>query len=142
MDNDKIVCYFIKFFIFYVARHYRSAPIGQGYGLTETCAGGTFSEYDDTSVGRVGAPLPCSYIKVISNGDNSPMKTYIIIFLLILSSIYLQDCKIRIVLFILISLSRILKSMSVILQKLVLMQKQMVHNKICSQTSCSFYGEL
>ncbi|KAF8753578.1 hypothetical protein HU200_011632 [Digitaria exilis] len=39
------------------------APIGQGYGLTETCAGGTFSEYDDTSVGRVGAPLPCSYIK-------------------------------------------------------------------------------
>lgn len=44
--------------------NYSSAPIGQGYGLTETCAGGTFSEYDDTSVGRVGAPLPCSYIKV------------------------------------------------------------------------------
>ncbi|CAH9112968.1 unnamed protein product [Cuscuta europaea] len=42
-----------------------SAPIGQGYGLTETCAGGSFSEYDDTSVGRVGAPLPCSYIKLI-----------------------------------------------------------------------------
>lgn len=41
-----------------------SAPIGQGYGLTESCAGGTFSEYDDTSVGRVGAPLPCSLIKV------------------------------------------------------------------------------
>ncbi|KAL3513618.1 hypothetical protein ACH5RR_026335 [Cinchona calisaya] len=41
------------------------APIGQGYGLTETCAGGTFSEEDDTSVGRVGAPLPCSYIKLI-----------------------------------------------------------------------------
>ncbi|KAM0940498.1 putative long-chain-fatty-acid--CoA ligase [Dioscorea sansibarensis] len=41
------------------------APIGQGYGLTETCAGGSFSEYDDTSVGRVGAPLPCSYIKLI-----------------------------------------------------------------------------
>lgn len=41
------------------------APIGQGYGLTETCAGGTFSEYDDISVGRVGAPLPCSYIKLI-----------------------------------------------------------------------------
>lgn len=45
---------------------YTRAPIGQGYGLTETCAGGTFSEYDDTSVGRVGAPLPCSYIKVRS----------------------------------------------------------------------------
>ncbi|GMN51780.1 hypothetical protein TIFTF001_020932 [Ficus carica] len=39
--------------------------IGQGYGLTETCAGGTFSEFDDTSVGRVGAPLPCSFIKLI-----------------------------------------------------------------------------
>lgn len=41
------------------------APISQGYGLTETCAGGTFSEYDETSVGRVGPPLPCSYIKLI-----------------------------------------------------------------------------
>lgn len=41
-----------------------SAPIGQGYGLTETCAGGTFSEFDDLSVGRVGAPLPCSFVKV------------------------------------------------------------------------------
>ncbi|XP_077248832.1 long chain acyl-CoA synthetase 9 isoform X2 [Tasmannia lanceolata] len=41
------------------------APIGQGYGLTETCAGGTFSEHDDTSVGRVGAPLPCSFVKLI-----------------------------------------------------------------------------
>ncbi|XP_072981743.1 long chain acyl-CoA synthetase 9, chloroplastic [Typha angustifolia] len=41
------------------------APIGQGYGLTETCAGGSFSEYDDTSVGRVGAPLSCSYVKLI-----------------------------------------------------------------------------
>ncbi|GAY41784.1 hypothetical protein CUMW_062110 [Citrus unshiu] len=41
------------------------APIGQGYGLTETCAGGTFSEVDDSSVGRVGAPLPCSFIKLI-----------------------------------------------------------------------------
>ncbi|OWM90150.1 hypothetical protein CDL15_Pgr006471 [Punica granatum] len=41
------------------------APIGQGYGLTETCAGGTFSEFDDTTVGRVGAPLPCSFVKLI-----------------------------------------------------------------------------
>jgi long-chain acyl-CoA synthetase len=40
------------------------APICQGYGLTETCAGGTFSEFDDPSVGRVGNPVPCSYIKV------------------------------------------------------------------------------
>lgn len=41
-------------------------PVGQGYGLTETCAGGTFTEWDDTSVGRVGPPLPCGYIKLIS----------------------------------------------------------------------------
>lgn len=40
------------------------APIGQGYGLTETFAGATFSEWDDTTVGRVGPPLPCGYIKV------------------------------------------------------------------------------
>lgn len=40
------------------------APIGQGYGLTETCAGAAFSEWDDPSVGRVGPPLPCCYIKV------------------------------------------------------------------------------
>ncbi|KAI5340038.1 hypothetical protein L3X38_019312 [Prunus dulcis] len=39
------------------------APIGQGYGLTETFAGATFSEWDDTTVGRVGPPLPCGYIK-------------------------------------------------------------------------------
>ncbi|KAH9322114.1 hypothetical protein KI387_016753, partial [Taxus chinensis] len=41
------------------------APIVQGYGLTETCAGGTFSEWDDTTVGRVGPPLPCSYVKLV-----------------------------------------------------------------------------
>ncbi|KVI10623.1 AMP-binding, conserved site-containing protein [Cynara cardunculus var. scolymus] len=29
------------------------APIGQGYGLTETCAGAAFSEADDSSVGRL-----------------------------------------------------------------------------------------
>ncbi|CAA0837055.1 Long chain acyl-CoA synthetase 8 [Striga hermonthica] len=39
------------------------APIGQGYGLTESCAGAAFSEWDDPSVGRVGPPLPCCYIK-------------------------------------------------------------------------------
>ncbi|KAL3592429.1 hypothetical protein D5086_011069 [Populus alba] len=55
------------------------APICQGYGLTETCAGGTFSEFDDPSVGRVGNPVPCSYIKLIDWPEggylisNSPM---------------------------------------------------------------------
>ncbi|XBH91476.1 hypothetical protein VPH35_082868 [Triticum aestivum] len=43
-----------------------SVPVGQGYGLTETCAGAAFSEWDDTSVGRVGPPLPCCYVKLIS----------------------------------------------------------------------------
>ncbi|XP_031274479.1 long chain acyl-CoA synthetase 8 [Pistacia vera] len=42
------------------------APIGQGYGLTETCAGAAFTEADDSSVGRVGPPLPCCYIKLVS----------------------------------------------------------------------------
>ncbi len=37
----------------------------QGYGFIETCAGVTFSEWDDTSVGCVGPPVPC-YIKVES----------------------------------------------------------------------------
>nr|AFK35476.1 unknown [Lotus japonicus] len=44
------------------------APIGQGYGLTETFAGAAFSEWDDNSVGRVGPPLPCCYIKLVSWG--------------------------------------------------------------------------
>lgn len=43
---------------------YSSAPICQGYGLTETCAGGSFSEVDDMSLGRAGAPLSCSFVKV------------------------------------------------------------------------------
>ncbi|PIA26449.1 hypothetical protein AQUCO_09300032v1 [Aquilegia coerulea] len=42
------------------------AAVGQGYGLTETFAGAAFSEMDDLSVGRVGPPVPCSYIKLIS----------------------------------------------------------------------------
>ncbi|MCD9640779.1 Long chain acyl-CoA synthetase 8 [Datura stramonium] len=42
------------------------APIGQGYGLTETFAGAAFSEWDDPSVGRVGPPLPCCYIKLVT----------------------------------------------------------------------------
>jgi hypothetical protein len=41
-------------------------PSGSSYGLTETCAGAAFTEWDDTSVGRVGPPLPCCYVKVCS----------------------------------------------------------------------------
>uniref|UniRef100_A0A8C2WVH5 long-chain-fatty-acid--CoA ligase n=1 Tax=Cyclopterus lumpus TaxID=8103 RepID=A0A8C2WVH5_CYCLU len=39
-------------------------PVGQGYGLTETCGAGTISEIWDYSTGRVGAPLVCSEIKL------------------------------------------------------------------------------
>ncbi|VFQ90886.1 unnamed protein product [Cuscuta campestris] len=42
------------------------ALICQGYGLTETFAGATLSDMDDTSVGHVGPPLPCTYIKLVS----------------------------------------------------------------------------
>ncbi|KAI5063158.1 hypothetical protein GOP47_0021705 [Adiantum capillus-veneris] len=41
------------------------APIGQAYGLTETCAGATFSEWEDISVGRVGPPAPHCCVKLI-----------------------------------------------------------------------------
>uniref|UniRef100_A0AAY4AT60 long-chain-fatty-acid--CoA ligase n=1 Tax=Denticeps clupeoides TaxID=299321 RepID=A0AAY4AT60_9TELE len=37
-------------------------PVGQGYGLTETCGAGTISDMWDYSTGRVGAPLVCSDI--------------------------------------------------------------------------------
>lgn len=51
------------------------APIGQGYGLTETCAGAAFSEADDNSVGRVGPPLPCVYIKLVSWDEGGYLTT-------------------------------------------------------------------
>jgi len=41
-------------------------PIGQGYGLTETCAGGTLAHAWDQSTGRVGRPIPCCEIKLVS----------------------------------------------------------------------------
>uniref|UniRef100_A0A8C4Q264 long-chain-fatty-acid--CoA ligase n=1 Tax=Eptatretus burgeri TaxID=7764 RepID=A0A8C4Q264_EPTBU len=34
-------------------------PVGQGYGLTETCGAGTITDVLDLSTGRVGAPLTC-----------------------------------------------------------------------------------
>ncbi|KAK1371088.1 long chain acyl-CoA synthetase 9, chloroplastic [Heracleum sosnowskyi] len=54
-------------------------PVVQGYGLTETCAAATFSEYDDTSIGRVGPPISCCIIKLIDwaeggySANDSPM---------------------------------------------------------------------
>ncbi|GMT36970.1 hypothetical protein PFISCL1PPCAC_28267, partial [Pristionchus fissidentatus] len=37
-------------------------PVVQGYGLTETCGGGTIAESDDLSTGSVGPPLRCAEI--------------------------------------------------------------------------------
>ncbi|XP_053316196.1 fatty acid CoA ligase Acsl3 [Spea bombifrons] len=39
-------------------------PVGQGYGLTETCGAGTIAEMWDYSTGRVGAPLVCCEIRL------------------------------------------------------------------------------
>ncbi|KAM9315738.1 fatty acid CoA ligase Acsl3 [Gastrophryne carolinensis] len=39
-------------------------PVGQGYGLTETCGAGTITEMWDYSTGRVGAPLVCCEIRL------------------------------------------------------------------------------
>ncbi|XP_077397918.1 long-chain-fatty-acid--CoA ligase 3a [Festucalex cinctus] len=39
-------------------------PVGQGYGLTETCGAGTVSEVWDYSSGRVGGPVVCCEIKL------------------------------------------------------------------------------
>lgn len=39
-------------------------PVGQGYGLTETCGAGTITEVTDYSTGRVGAPLICCELKL------------------------------------------------------------------------------
>ena len=41
-------------------------PIAQGYGLTETAAGGTLGLYWDSDMhGRIGPPLSCLDIKLI-----------------------------------------------------------------------------
>ena len=39
-------------------------PILQGYGLTETCAGGTVTSSLDMHLGRVGGPLTCVQVKL------------------------------------------------------------------------------
>uniref|UniRef100_A0A8C6MHK1 long-chain-fatty-acid--CoA ligase n=1 Tax=Nothobranchius furzeri TaxID=105023 RepID=A0A8C6MHK1_NOTFU len=39
-------------------------PVGQGYGLTETCGAATITEVADFSTGRVGAPLICCEIRL------------------------------------------------------------------------------
>ncbi|KAH7971729.1 fatty acid CoA ligase Acsl3 [Rhipicephalus sanguineus] len=43
----------------------------EAYGTTETCAVGTVSDIDDTSVGRVGAPVPGSYVRLVDWPEGS-----------------------------------------------------------------------
>ncbi|KAK2727732.1 hypothetical protein QYM36_008277, partial [Artemia franciscana] len=42
------------------------APILQGYGLTETSSGACIMDIEDRSVGKVGSPLVCCDIKLVS----------------------------------------------------------------------------
>eukprot|EP01096_Ripella_sp_DP13-Kostka_P007122 TRINITY_DN2597_c0_g1_i2.p1 TRINITY_DN2597_c0_g1~~TRINITY_DN2597_c0_g1_i2.p1 ORF type:complete len:558 (+),score=305.92 TRINITY_DN2597_c0_g1_i2:292-1965(+) len=42
-----------------------SAPVLQGYGLTETCGAGTVMEMDDRARKCVGPPIPCCEIKLV-----------------------------------------------------------------------------
>lgn len=44
-------------------------PVGQGYGLTETCAGLTLQDMKDDRFGIAGAPIPCVEIKIVSCPD-------------------------------------------------------------------------
>jgi len=39
-------------------------PVGQGYGLTETCGGGTIQWPTDTHPGRIGAPILSNYLRL------------------------------------------------------------------------------
>jgi len=40
-------------------------PVVQGYGLTETCGGGTVARLDDPNVGTAGPCIPCCEIKLV-----------------------------------------------------------------------------
>lgn len=46
-------------------------PMGQGYGLTETCGASTISWVNDRTFGRIGPPLTCNDIKLVewAEGD-------------------------------------------------------------------------
>eukprot|EP00123_Amoebidium_parasiticum_P015947 comp23213_c0_seq1/m.37795 comp23213_c0_seq1/g.37795 ORF comp23213_c0_seq1/g.37795 comp23213_c0_seq1/m.37795 type:complete len:720 (-) comp23213_c0_seq1:607-2766(-) len=42
-----------------------SIPIAQGYGLTETCGGGTITHLEDMAINVAGGPLGCNEIKLV-----------------------------------------------------------------------------
>ena len=52
-------------------------PILQGYGLTETCVGGTLTHAADRTTGRVGAPLPCCELKLVDVPEMNYTHDYI-----------------------------------------------------------------
>ncbi|KAH6925996.1 hypothetical protein HPB50_012935 [Hyalomma asiaticum] len=43
----------------------------EAYGMTETCAVATANDIDDTSVGRVGAPVPGCYVRLVDWPEGS-----------------------------------------------------------------------
>eukprot|EP00451_Oxyrrhis_marina_P035828 CAMPEP_0204368910 /NCGR_PEP_ID=MMETSP0469-20131031/44559_1 /ASSEMBLY_ACC=CAM_ASM_000384 /TAXON_ID=2969 /ORGANISM="Oxyrrhis marina" /LENGTH=808 /DNA_ID=CAMNT_0051358551 /DNA_START=33 /DNA_END=2459 /DNA_ORIENTATION=- len=43
--------------------------IVQGYGATETSAGGSLTRYNDLSMGSVGPPMPCSTVRLVDVPD-------------------------------------------------------------------------
>ncbi|CEM19886.1 unnamed protein product [Vitrella brassicaformis CCMP3155] len=46
-----------------------SAPICEGYGMTETCAASTLSHPGDTTVGHIGGCFPCIEAKLVSQPE-------------------------------------------------------------------------
>ncbi|KAL1425908.1 hypothetical protein MTO96_018744 [Rhipicephalus appendiculatus] len=47
------------------ARACLCCQVVEAYGMTETCAVATANDVDDTSVGRVGAPVPGTYVRLV-----------------------------------------------------------------------------
>nr|XP_037275661.1 long-chain-fatty-acid--CoA ligase 3-like [Rhipicephalus microplus] len=47
------------------ARACLCCQVVEAYGMTETCAVATANDADDTSVGRVGAPVPGTYVRLV-----------------------------------------------------------------------------
>jgi long-chain acyl-CoA synthetase len=52
-----------------------NVPIIQGYGLTESCAGGTVTEMDEQTLGIVGPPIACCMIKLVDIPDMNYLST-------------------------------------------------------------------
>lgn len=50
-------------------------PVGQGYGLTETCGAATAVDLASHAVGSVGPPVPCADIKLVSWEDGNYLTT-------------------------------------------------------------------